>query len=172
MLHLGMKSKEMQWLDKDGKERSGDENEHDSWSWGRHSTDDDDWSMDDDDSSEFNRLWDNFDASDADASFPGLFSLGDELAGRPGYLSWLSGWTKLRELRGHVQATISERSRNLSRRELEWMLAHWQKLEVVVLLPTFVNSPIVPKNLLFDMSPEDIAWLKQQRPSLSIQRDS
>ncbi|KAK3811351.1 MAG: hypothetical protein JOS17DRAFT_495397 [Linnemannia elongata] len=164
VLHLGMKSMEMQWLDKDGKERSGDENEHDSW-LERQSTEGGDWSVDDDDSNEFTRLRGNVDASNADASFPGLFSLGDELAGRPGYLKMLSGLTKLKELRGHVQA-------NLGRRELEWMLAHWPKLEVFVLLPTFVDSSIVPKNPLIDVSPEDIAWLKQQRSSLSIQRGS
>ncbi|KAK3811348.1 MAG: hypothetical protein JOS17DRAFT_842926 [Linnemannia elongata] len=164
VLHLGMKSMEMQWLDKDGKERSGDENERDSW-LERQSTEGGDWSVDDDDSNEFTRLRGNVDASNADASFPGLFSLGDELAGRPGYLKMLSGLTKLKELRGHVQA-------NLGRRELEWMLAHWPKLEVFVLLPTFVDSSIVPKNPLIDVSPEDIAWLKQQRSSLSIQRGS
>lgn len=53
VLHLEIESKEMQWLDKDGEERGGDENEHDSWEWGRHSTEDDCWSADDDDSNEF-----------------------------------------------------------------------------------------------------------------------
>ena len=56
---------------------------------------------------------DNLVTKTADASFPGLLSLGDPEIGRRGYVECLSGLIRLRELRGSVQATTTDTSKML-----------------------------------------------------------
>ncbi|KAF8929368.1 hypothetical protein BGZ47_001092 [Haplosporangium gracile] len=132
ILDLGIRSKEMQWLDEDGRERVaiGDMPKTRDYPVLRNNDDSGSWSADDDDEYEYAAQGYTFMLADnADASFPGLLSLGDQSIGRPGYLSWLGGLTKLRELRGWVQATTTETSKTLGRKELEWMSTHWPALK-------------------------------------------
>ncbi|KAG0216214.1 hypothetical protein BGX33_000312 [Mortierella sp. NVP41] len=131
--------------------------------------DNDEWSVDEDEHRW--RRYDHLREQDEDASFPGLLPLGDPLMRRPGYLDCLSGLTKLRELRGAMQATTSETSRTFGSKELEWMLAHWTKLEVIGLLPAFTYRDGRKRNLLpMDLSPPHIVCFQQQRPDINIQQ--
>ncbi|KAF9130191.1 hypothetical protein BGW39_003373 [Mortierella sp. 14UC] len=134
VLNLGIRSKEMQWLDENGQERVAivDKPKSKRRQARDQDEEDDSWSADDD-ASEYAaaRSKASFITNSADASFPGLLSLGDESTGRQGYLSWLDGLVKLREVRGHMQATTSETLRTVGQREVEWMLGHWPKLETV-----------------------------------------
>lgn len=108
---------------------------------GRQEEDDeDDWIMD-----ENSGMWTCRDPktlakTNADASFPGLLSLGDVETSRLGYLSYLSGLSKSRELRGHDQATTSETSKTFGK-EVEWMMEHWPQLKVVELLSAESSTP-------------------------------
>ncbi|KAG0290611.1 hypothetical protein BGZ97_006133 [Linnemannia gamsii] len=134
VLNLGIYSKELWWMDSEGRIRDEGEFVATELDW----DDDGTWDLADDVTTELtiHERRSHF-AVMPDASFPGLLSLGDKSSGRPGYLSWLSGLTNLRELRGHVQATTSETSRTPGQRELEWMMEHWPSLKVIELLPAF-----------------------------------
>ncbi|KAK3836885.1 MAG: hypothetical protein J3R72DRAFT_449992 [Linnemannia gamsii] len=176
VLNLGIRSKEMQWLDENGQERVMivDKPKSKRRQARSQGEEDDSWSADDD-TSEYDtaRAKGSVMASNADATFPGLLSLGDESTGRAGYLNWLAGLTKLRELRGHVQATTSETLRTVGQRELEWMLRHWPKLEVEELLPAVKTIQSKPRRPLpGDKIPPHIVWFQQQRPDIHIRKDS
>ncbi|KAF9100173.1 hypothetical protein BGX23_004001 [Mortierella sp. AD031] len=62
--------------------------------------------------------------------FPALLSLGDGETGRPGYLALWGRLTKLRVLRGSVNANTDEARVTMGWREARWMAAHWHELEV------------------------------------------
>ncbi|KAF9127108.1 hypothetical protein BG015_004597 [Linnemannia schmuckeri] len=177
VLILRIKSKEVTWLDDDGRVRKGGEYIRRIFNWAEDpdygvTPMDDVFSVDDERGKFSSRPSDNLEAKAADASFPGLLSLGDESLGRRGYLSWLSGLTKLRELRGHVQATTSETSKTVGQKELEWMLEHWPRLKVIELLPALRDRHGKPRSLFpVDLSPPHIVWLQKQRPDLYITQE-
>ncbi|KAF9150316.1 hypothetical protein BG015_007887 [Linnemannia schmuckeri] len=180
VLNLGIKSKELEWLDESGQERVGTvkstipETIRNKIRLPAEFGEDGLWSADEFEGMQYGKRDQKFlSALSADASFPGLLSLGDETTGRPGYLSWLSGWKKLRELRGHVQATTTETSKTLGRKELEWMLEHWPKLEVIELLPALKDHRGVKRHLLpMSLSSPHIVWFRQHRPDIHITQDS
>ncbi|KAF9084427.1 hypothetical protein BGX23_010521 [Mortierella sp. AD031] len=157
VLNLKIRSKEVTWLDEGGHVRKGGEyirrlfNYVDDDYYGV-GVENDTFSVDDT-RGKFNSSYvDNLEAKRADASFPGLLSLGDPVIDRRGYLEWLSKLAKLRELR-----------------ELEWILAHWPKLEVIELLPALKDGQGKMRRLFpVDMSPPHTVWLQQQRPGLCI----
>ncbi|KAK3807992.1 MAG: hypothetical protein JOS17DRAFT_766515 [Linnemannia elongata] len=185
VLDLGIKSKELEWLDEYGQERrvtnvevTGPNNKATRTKTIRPPAaqfdDVDLWSADEYESLPYQKRDPKLvGAQNADASFPGLLSLGDETTGRPGYLSWLGRLTKLRELRGSVQATTTETSKTIGRKELEWMLEHWPKLEVVELLPALKDHRGVKRHLLpMDLSPPHIVWFRQHRSDIQITQNS
>ncbi|KAG0064203.1 hypothetical protein BGZ89_009298 [Linnemannia elongata] len=184
VLNLRIKSKELEWLDEHGQERRVTKGEiaPPNIKATRTKTirppaaqfdDVDLWSADEYESMPHQKRDQKVvSAQNADASFPGLLSLGDETIGRPGYLSWLGGLTKLRELRGCVQATTTETSKTMGQKELEWMLEHWPKLEVVELLPALKDHRGVKRHLLpMDLSPPHILWFQQHRSDIQITQD-
>ncbi|KAF9133209.1 hypothetical protein BGW39_010320 [Mortierella sp. 14UC] len=185
VLCLTTKSKEMQWLDENGQVRDtladrARPSARRSWHSGQHSDEDDEedeedsWSSGDGYEQKYacsDRI--SLFKENSDATFPGLLSLGNEATGRPGYLSWLSGLTKLRELRGHVQVTTTETSKTVGQKELQWMLDYWPRLEVIELLPALVRPHGQPRDIFpVDMSPPHIVWFKQHRPDICIQQES
>ncbi|KAG0307445.1 hypothetical protein BGZ97_000388 [Linnemannia gamsii] len=177
VLNLGIKSKEMQWLEttngwprlavgrkpctplRQGTSMKGDD-------------DDDDWSADDYDTYAPTISFKTLCANNADASFPGLLSLGNGDSGgraRPGFLTWLGGLKHLRELRGHVQATTTETIWTVGQKEMEWMLEHWPALKVIELLPALKDRHAQPRDLLpVNMSLPHILWFQEQRPDIEI----
>ncbi|KAF9902020.1 hypothetical protein EC991_005403 [Linnemannia zychae] len=172
VLNIAIQSKEMQWLDEYGRERVaiGDLSRGGKL---QRNYGGDTWSEDDDDGSAYDTADENFTlADDADASFPGLLTLGEKSIGRPGYLSLLGGLTKLRELRGWVQATTTETSKTVGQKEMEWMIEHWPRLEVIELLPSVRDQCGRSRHLhRLDLSPPHIVWFQQQRPGIHIQQD-
>lgn len=181
VLNLGIKTKAMEWLDENGKERVEATSSHGTTGTAKNGNVlaavlgfDDVWSSDEFEGLHFVKQDQNFAiATGADASFPGMLSLGDEATGRPGYLSWLGGLTKLKKLRGHVQVTTTEATKTVGQRELEWMLEHWPELEVVELLPALEDRRGSKRHLLpMDLSPPHIVWFQQHRPDIQINQDS
>ncbi|KAK3836883.1 MAG: hypothetical protein J3R72DRAFT_526055 [Linnemannia gamsii] len=108
----------------------------------------DDWSVDE----EEHRYPRNFkrskqgDDKDGDASFPGLLSLDAGMMKRPRYLYHLPGLTRLKELRGHVQAMKCKRQMMLG---LVREINH-QRIETFACL----------------------VWLKKHRPGLCLKQGS
>ncbi|KAG0216216.1 hypothetical protein BGX33_000314 [Mortierella sp. NVP41] len=166
VLNLKIRSKEVTWLDEGGHVRKGGEyirrlfNYVDDDYYGV-GVENDTFSVDDT-RGKFNSSYvDNLEAKRADASFPGLLSLGGPVIDRRGYLEWLSKLAKLRELR--------ETPKTVGQKELEWILAHWPKLEVIELLPALKDGQGKVRRLFpVDMSPPHTVWLQQQRPGLCI----
>ncbi|KAK3812355.1 MAG: hypothetical protein JOS17DRAFT_469033 [Linnemannia elongata] len=147
ILNLRIKSKELQWLDELGHVRPAPL----SNSSGKEI--DDDWSSDSEPRTVFH--------NSADASFPGFLSLGNKLAGRRGYLKVLAGLTKLRELRGHVQASTSETLWTVGRREMEWMVKNWPSLEVIELFRG--EGELVECR-------EHLDWFREEHPNVCVQQ--
>ncbi|KAF9150312.1 hypothetical protein BG015_007883 [Linnemannia schmuckeri] len=174
VLNLGIKSKEMQWLETSGSPRftAGKRPQTRLWQDDSNADDDDNWSADEDDTDPSKLDLEALRANNADASFPGLLFLGEKRSGklkRSGYLSLLGGLKNLRELRGHVQATTTETSQTVGLEELQWILEHWPALKVIELLPALKDRNGQPRDLLpVNMSPTHIVWLQQQRPDLQI----
>lgn len=56
---------------------------------------------------------------------------GGQQGGRPDYLNWLGGFTKLMELQGSFNANTDETKVTMAWAEARWMASHWQDLEVV-----------------------------------------
>ncbi|KAF9137264.1 hypothetical protein BGX30_010406 [Mortierella sp. GBA39] len=152
VLNLGIKSKEMQWLDEHGQERIVVGTKPITQTPQDSSRSDDDggdavdgsWTLKDDDPNNRRGDLNELDTSATDASFPGLLSLGDEATGRLGYLTYLGGLIKLRDLREHVQATTTETSWTVGRKELELMLDLWPCLRVIELLPSLRTPSVLP----------------------------
>ncbi|KAF9101420.1 hypothetical protein BGX29_005635 [Mortierella sp. GBA35] len=148
VLNLKIRSKEVTWLDEGGHVRKGGEyirrlfNYVDDDYYGV-GVENDTFSVDDT-RGKFNSSYvDNLEAKRADASFPGLLSLGGPR--RP------------------------ETPKTVGQKELEWILAHWPKLEVIELLPALKDGQGKVRRLFpVDMSPPHTVWLQQQRPGLCI----
>ncbi|KAK3837802.1 MAG: hypothetical protein JOS17DRAFT_799627 [Linnemannia elongata] len=97
--------------------------------------------------------------------FPLLLSLGVH-GGRCGYLNWLSGLKNLKELRGSVHLGNPEVAMTLKQAEVEWMIDHWPKLQVLELLP-------YQEETHFHVSVdgyEHLNWLMKQKPGLELRR--
>ncbi|KAK3814523.1 MAG: hypothetical protein JOS17DRAFT_760669 [Linnemannia elongata] len=62
-------------------------------------------------------------------TFPGLFGLWNNEAGRPGYLQLLGGLTKLESLSGSISVTSEEARAIIGMNEVIWMEQHWPALE-------------------------------------------
>ncbi|KAG0065962.1 hypothetical protein BGZ89_007763 [Linnemannia elongata] len=97
--------------------------------------------------------------------FPLLLSLGVH-GGRHGYLNWLSGLKNLKELRGSVHLGNPEVAMTLKQAEVEWMVDHWPKLQVLELLP---YQDEVPVHVSVD-GYEHLNWLMRQKPGLDLRR--
>ncbi|KAK5808394.1 hypothetical protein F5H01DRAFT_416317 [Linnemannia elongata] len=97
--------------------------------------------------------------------FPLLLSLGVH-GGRHGYLNWLSGLKNLKELRGSVHLGNPEVAMTLKLAEVEWMVDHWPKLQVLELLP---YQDEVPVHVSVD-GYEHLNWLMRQKPGLDLRR--
>ncbi|KAF9139292.1 hypothetical protein BGX30_008145 [Mortierella sp. GBA39] len=178
VLNLGIKSKEMLWLETSGRPRiaagrrsqtrlgQDDSNEND---------DDDNWSADEDDTDPSKPNFKALRANNSDASFPALLCLGEgrsEVREMRGYLSWLGGLRNLKELRGHVQAMTTETSMTVGQKELEWMLEHWPMLKAIELLPAPKDRQGRSHDFLsMDLSPPHIVWFQRQRPDIQIRQD-
>ncbi|KAF9539629.1 hypothetical protein EC957_005184 [Mortierella hygrophila] len=99
---------------------------------------------------------------------PGLLSLEDPTSGKIGFLSRLSGLTKLRELRGSLFWTNKEVLARTGEREVEWFVNHLPALRRMVLL--FHPG-------LFDavQGEEELPWvieeLRRRRPGLLLDSD-
>ncbi|KAF9135565.1 hypothetical protein BGW39_002313 [Mortierella sp. 14UC] len=93
-------------------------------------------------------------------SFPGLLSIGDKRADRPGYLRLLTGLTKLKELRGSVSADTDETRVTMGWKEAVFIDEVFSDLRVAEFFSeaTSVRPPF--------------QWLKDQRqqgsPPLSL----
>ncbi|KAF9144097.1 hypothetical protein BG015_000208 [Linnemannia schmuckeri] len=102
-----------------------------------------------------------------DVSFPGMLSLGDEKAGRPGYLDLFSGLKKLRSLNGSVRAKTDETRVTVGQRECEWLSVHWPLLEDLDLCSYQQRD-----DFLSDVHGRDertcFRWLKERRPKLNL----
>lgn len=96
-------------------------------------------------------------------SFPGMLSLGNESAGRPGYLRLLEGWKKLKYLKGSMQVYTAETSMTVGQDEFAWMVDNWPCLRQAAFLP--------PTSEYWDRDYErrpEILWLKDSKPRLMI----
>ncbi|KAG0077555.1 hypothetical protein BGZ90_006952 [Linnemannia elongata] len=97
-------------------------------------------------------------------SFPALFSLGDQETGRPGFLGWLSGLTKLTRLFGSMEVNDRRNSAIIRWIEARWLAEHLPSLKQAefysVSTPFQVPAQIVPH----------MQWLTEQRPTLKIWR--
>ncbi|KAF9094522.1 hypothetical protein BGX23_001968 [Mortierella sp. AD031] len=82
--------------------------------------------------------------------FPGMLSLDDTRAGRPGYLGHLSGLKKLESLAGSVRADTVEGRATMEWKEIVWMHEHWSRLE-------FAHNFFAKKNVR-----PAFEWLKNQ----------
>lgn len=164
VLNLRIKSKEMRWLDEHGRVVEHDESE-DYGVRGEQEEDEDidNWSVEDDFGKWVCTDPKKLSMTNADASFPGLLSMGDLKTNRPGYLSYLAGLSKLQELRGHVQATTTETSVTFGQREVEWMALRWPRLKVIELLPEGSNMSSVASHIL---------WLQERRPTLCVAKET
>jgi hypothetical protein len=80
---------------------------------------------------------------------PGLISLEDPTTGKVGFLSRLSGLTKLRELRGSLFWTNKEVLARTGEREVEWFVNHLPMLKGKVLLFCPDSGIIVQNGLQF-----------------------
>ncbi|KAF9090515.1 hypothetical protein BGX29_011429 [Mortierella sp. GBA35] len=92
-------------------------------------------------------------------SLPGLLALADPSCGLRGYLSTLSGLTRLRELRGSFAWTAWQAMARIREREVDWFVAHLPALE----LATFVDDGSINTNQI-----SSLADLKERRPELRI----
>ncbi|KAG0291685.1 hypothetical protein BGZ96_004937 [Linnemannia gamsii] len=97
--------------------------------------------------------------------FPLLLSLGVH-GGRQGYLSWLSGLKNLKELRGSVHLGNPEVAMTLKQGEVEWMVEHWPKLQVLELLP---HQDEAPAHVDVD-GYAHVNWLLRRKPTLDLRR--
>ncbi|KAG0361389.1 hypothetical protein BC939DRAFT_476099 [Gamsiella multidivaricata] len=97
-----------------------------------------------------------------DVSLPRLLALEDLKEGKRGYMSCLAGLKELRELRGSVYANTIEAKAALGQREMEWIVQHWPKIELVEFM-----SPGHEKNADQEI-PEHLEWLQQQRPRMRL----
>jgi hypothetical protein len=104
-------------------------------------------------SSPFNNY--SSDAGTANNLLPGLLSLPNNDTGRPGYLHLLSGWTKLKELRGSVCVDTEAGRATVGEKEVDWFMEHWPALERVgffagtVVLEEFRKLEEARPNLMF-----------------------
>ncbi|KAF8944560.1 hypothetical protein BGZ47_004060 [Haplosporangium gracile] len=98
--------------------------------------------------------------------FPLLLSLGVH-GGRRGYLDWLSGLRNLKELRGSVHLGNPEVAMTLKQDELEWMVEHWPRLQVLELLPYQDEVPVHVGVGGY----EHLNWLLRRKPGLDLRRN-
>ncbi|OAQ23772.1 hypothetical protein K457DRAFT_142478 [Linnemannia elongata AG-77] len=59
------------------------------------------------------------------ALFPGLLSLKENVAGRPGYLDFLKGLSQLREIGGDVATETLHYQMAEDAPEVDWILENW-----------------------------------------------
>ncbi|KAF9905290.1 hypothetical protein EC991_001838 [Linnemannia zychae] len=113
-----------------------------------------------------------FDSRDKELDYtcttiPAFLTLGDRADHRPGFLPLLANLSNLRELRGSVRADTSESMTTMGQKEIEFMVEHWPRLELVEFLPTgrenkdfgLMEEEVIPPHL---------AWLKKQRPGIRL----
>ncbi|KAG0209785.1 hypothetical protein BGX33_005334 [Mortierella sp. NVP41] len=100
-------------------------------------------------------------------SLPGMLTLGDQEAGRPGYLSLLSGLTKLRSVYGWVfHVTNPEQGKTVGWAEVCWINETWARLREADFFPFRTPKQGSPK-----MKPE-FKWLQDRQPSLTMWREN
>ncbi|KAG0313807.1 hypothetical protein BGZ97_009874 [Linnemannia gamsii] len=98
------------------------------------------------------------------ASFPQLFTLGNEETDRVGYLNYLYRLKNLRELRGSVHLVSEEIEATFRQREVEWVARHWPRLKVIELIQ---YQAAKPKRLKGNTH---LNWLMKHLPGIDIRR--
>ncbi|KAG9064699.1 hypothetical protein KI688_002958 [Linnemannia hyalina] len=93
-------------------------------------------------------------------TFPALQSLGDPVAGRPGFLDLWGGLKNLRSLRGSFSSYSDENRVVVGMREVQWIADAWPKLEEADFCP---EDPFVEGEFLPHMK-----WLKEIRPEIDL----
>ncbi|KAF8947012.1 hypothetical protein BGZ47_010542 [Haplosporangium gracile] len=88
-----------------------------------------------------------------DNTFPGMLNLPNSETGKPGYLSLLGEWTKLKELRGSVCVDTKASMATVGEREVDWFLEHWSALERV---DFFSGSSVLDSFKRFDEARPDL----------------
>ncbi|KAF9549190.1 hypothetical protein EC957_004490 [Mortierella hygrophila] len=95
-----------------------------------------------------------------DLTFPALLSLGDPVAGRPGFLDLWGGLKNLRSLRGSFNSYSDENRVIVGMREVQWIAEAWPKLEEANFCP---EPPFGEEEFLPHMK-----WLKEFRPEVDL----
>ncbi|KAG0277965.1 hypothetical protein BGZ96_002591 [Linnemannia gamsii] len=98
------------------------------------------------------------------ASFPQLFTLGNEGTDRVGYLNYLCRLKNLRELRGSIHLVSEEIEATFRQREVEWVAHHWPRLKVIELIQ---YQAAKPKRLKGNTH---LNWLMKHLPGIDIRR--
>ncbi|KAF9933882.1 hypothetical protein FBU30_004050 [Linnemannia zychae] len=78
-------------------------------------------------------------------TLPALMTLGDESNGRPGYLHYLAGLTKLEFIGGSMDADTEEAKATVGWAEVAWIYEHWPRLHTALIfkLPPNIENPFV-----------------------------
>jgi hypothetical protein len=102
----------------------------------------------------------------SEVCLPGLLALEDPTSGRGGYLSSLSGMTKLRQLRGSFVLTHPEVQTRIGEREIDWFANNLPALEVATFAAIDVRNTRSPRP-----HSEIILAIQKRRPGLKICED-
>ncbi|KAG0295781.1 hypothetical protein BGZ96_011016 [Linnemannia gamsii] len=95
-----------------------------------------------------------------DLTFPALLSLGDPVAGRPGFLGLWSGLKKLRSLHGSFSSYTDENKVIIGMKEVQWLAEAWPALEEADFCP---EPPYGEGELL-----PHFKWLNEVRPEVML----
>lgn len=95
-----------------------------------------------------------------DLTFPALLSLGDPVAGRPGFLNLWGGLKNLRSLRGSFSSYTDENRVIVGMREVQWIAEAWPELKEADFCP---EPPYGEGELL-----PHFKWLSEIRPEIVL----
>lgn len=95
-----------------------------------------------------------------DLTFPALLSLGDPVAGRPGFLELWGGLKKLRSLHGSFSSYTDENKVIIGMKEVQWLAEAWPALEEADFCP---EPPYGEGELL-----PHFKWLNEVRPEVML----
>ncbi|KAF8945533.1 hypothetical protein BGZ47_002478 [Haplosporangium gracile] len=95
-----------------------------------------------------------------DLTLPALLSLGDPIAGRPGFLGLWSGLKKLRSLHGSFSSYTDENKIIFGMKEVQWLAEAWPALEEADFCPElpYGESELLPH----------FKWLNELRPEILL----
>ncbi|KAF9154135.1 hypothetical protein BG015_001769 [Linnemannia schmuckeri] len=95
-----------------------------------------------------------------DLTFPALLSLGDPVAGRPGFLGLWSKLKKLRSLHGSFSSYTEENRVIFGMKEVQWLAEAWPALEEA----DFCPEPLYGEDELLP----HFKWLNEVRPEILL----